>query len=63
GHVVLGGDTWKDENGHTQISIDHIIPAPDQRRSLGKAMKLYFFKTYLKQNPNQLSWVEYKDDD
>lgn len=62
GHVVLGGDTWKDENGHTQISIDHIIPTPDQRRSLGKAMKLYFFKTYLKQNPNQLSWVEYKDD-
>jgi pimeloyl-ACP methyl ester carboxylesterase len=62
-HVFLGGDTFKDEQGNTHISIDHIPEVPDNRRSLGKALKLYFFKTYLKQdNVNQLRWVEYKDD-
>jgi pimeloyl-ACP methyl ester carboxylesterase len=62
-HVVLGGDTFKDEQGNTHISIDHIPEVPDNRRSVGKALKLYFFKTYLKQdNVNQLCWVEYKDD-
>jgi pimeloyl-ACP methyl ester carboxylesterase len=62
-HVLLGGDTFKDEQGNTHISIDHIPEVPDNRRSLGKALKLYFFKTYLKQdNVNQLCWVEYKDD-
>ncbi len=61
-HVLLGGDTFKDEQGSTHISIDHIPEVPDNRRSAGKALKLYFFKTYLKQNVNQLCWVEYKDD-
>jgi pimeloyl-ACP methyl ester carboxylesterase len=62
-HVMLGGDTFKDEQGNTHISIDHIPEVPDNRRSLGKALKLYFFKTYLKQdNVNQLCRVEYKDD-
>jgi hypothetical protein len=59
-HVVLGGDMCKDEQGNTHISIDHIPEVPDNRRSLGKALKLYFFKTYLKQeNLNQLRWVDY----
>jgi hypothetical protein len=36
---------------------------PDNRRSLGKALKLYFFKTYLKQeNVNALCWAEFKED-
>ncbi len=62
-HVLLGGDTFKDEQGNTHISIDHIPEVPDNRRSVGKALKLYFFKTYLKQDSvNQLCWVEYKDD-
>lgn len=62
-HVLLGGDTYKDEQGNTHISIDHIPEVADNRRSVGKALKLYFFKTYLKQdNVNQLCWVEYKDD-
>jgi hypothetical protein len=30
---------------------------------LGKALKLYFFKTYLRrENVNQLCWIEYKAD-
>lgn len=61
-HVMLGGDTFKDEQGNTHISIDHIPETPDNRRSVGKALKLYFFKTYLKQNVNQLCWAEFKDD-
>ncbi len=62
-HVLLGGDTYKDEQGNTHISIDHIPEVPDNRRSVGKALKLYFFKTYLKQDSvNQLRWVEYKAD-
>ncbi len=62
-HVMLGGDVHKDDSGNTHISIDHIPEVPDNRRSLGKALKLYFFKTYLKHdNVNQLCWVELKDD-
>ncbi|MGH7495080.1 MAG: caspase family protein [bacterium] len=62
-HVLLGGDTYKDEQGNTHISIDHIPEVPDNRRSVGKALKLYFFKTYLKQDSvNQLRWLEYKAD-
>ena len=61
-HAVLGGDVWKDDNGRTQISIDHLPVAPDQRRSLTGSLKMYFFKTYLKQSVNQLRWVEYQAD-
>ncbi len=62
-HAMLGGDAYKDESGNTHISIDHIPDIPDNRRSLGGSLKLYFFKTYLKQeNVNQLRWVEYKAD-
>ena len=63
-HVFLGGDPYKDENGNTHITIDHIPDVPDNRRSLGGSLKLYFFKTYLKQESvNQLRWVEFKTDD
>ena len=62
-HVLLGGDTYKDDDGSTHISIDHIPEVADHRRSLGGSLKLYFFKTYLKQdNVNRLRWVEFKTD-
>jgi len=62
-HVLLGGDPYKDDDGNTHISIDHIPEVADRRRSLGGSLKLYFFKTYLKQdNVNLLRWVEYKAD-
>ncbi len=61
--ILLAGEFEKDDRGFTHISIDHIPEIKDNRRSLGKALKLYFFKTYLKRdNVNQLCWVEYKDD-
>jgi pimeloyl-ACP methyl ester carboxylesterase len=62
-HVLLGGDSYKDEAGNTHISIDRIPEVGDQRRSLGGSLKLYFFKTYLKQDSvNQLRWVEFRAD-
>ena len=62
-HILLTGDPWRDDEGRTHIIIDHIPEIPDNRRSLGKALKLYFFKTYLRrENVNRLCWVEYKDD-
>jgi pimeloyl-ACP methyl ester carboxylesterase len=62
-HVLLGGDPYKDDDGNTHISIDHIPEVADRRRSLGGSLKLYFFKTYLKQDDvNLLRWVDYKTD-
>jgi len=62
-HVLLGGDPYKDDDGNTHISIDHIPDVADHRRSLGGSLKLYFFKTYLRQdNINQLRWIEFNDD-
>jgi pimeloyl-ACP methyl ester carboxylesterase len=62
-HVLLCGDPYKDDDGNTHISIDRIPEVADQRRSLGGSLKLYFMKTYLKQdNVNQLRWVEFKTD-
>ena len=60
-HILFAGDT----DGSSYIDIDYIPDSsiPDNRRSLGKALKLYFFKTYLKQEDiNDLCWVEYKED-
>lgn len=62
-HAFLGGDPHKDENGVTHISVNHLPDIPDNRRSLGGALKLYFFKTYLRnENVNQLRWIDYAPD-
>ena len=58
--ILLTGDPSLDDAGRTHISINDIPEIPDNRRSLGRALKLYFFKTYLKQESvNQLCWIEY----
>ncbi|TWU10144.1 caspase family protein [Allorhodopirellula heiligendammensis] len=62
-HILLTGDPTKCEGGRTQIRISHLPNIPDNRRSLGGALKLYFFKTYLRRsNVNKICWVEYKSD-
>ena len=62
-HILLTGDPSRDDEGRTHISIREIPDIPDNRRSLGKALKLYFFKSWLKRdNVNRLCWVEYKED-
>ena len=61
--ILLTGDPSQDDAGRTHISISDIPDIPDNRRSVGKSLKLYFFKTYLKQeNVNQLCWIEYTAD-
>lgn len=62
-HVLLGGDAYQDDDGNSHVSIRR-LPAPAERsRSLGSALKLYFFKTYLKRaGVNQLRWVDYRSD-
>lgn len=63
-HILLAGEAEKDAEGRTLIHIDHIPDGiPDHRRSLLKAIKLYFFKTYLKKDDvNKLCWVEFRND-
>lgn len=61
--ILLTGDPSQDDAGRTHISISQIPVIPNERRSLGRALKLYFFKTYLRrENVNQLCWIEYKAD-
>jgi len=62
-HILLTGDPSRDDAGRTHIRVSHIPEIPDNRRSLGKALKLYFFKTYLRRdNVNRLCWIEYAAD-
>jgi pimeloyl-ACP methyl ester carboxylesterase len=62
--ILLAGDPERDAQGRTRVTIDRIPDGiPHQRRSLGKALKLYFFKTYLKRTDvDRLCWVEYRPD-
>ena len=62
-HVMLGGDAFKDADGTTHVSIDHLHEMSTNRRSLGGSLKLYFFKTYLRRaSVNQLRSVEFLPD-
>ena len=59
-HVLFAGDAYKDDAGKTQISISELPAAAISTRSLTGAIKMYFFKTYLKAgNVNLLRRVEY----
>ncbi|MDZ4700118.1 MAG: caspase family protein [Rhodothermales bacterium] len=58
---VLVGDSERTPDGAARIRIDEIPEATTNRRSLGKALKLYFFKAYLARdvaNINRLGWVK-----
>ena len=62
-HILLAGEPSLDNDGRAHINIDHVPDIPSNRRSLGKALKLYFLKTYLRRrNVNQLRWVEFMED-
>jgi len=62
-YILLTGDPSRDDEGRAHISISHIPQIPDNRRSVGQALKLYFFKTYLRrEHVNQFCWIEYNDD-
>ena len=58
--VRLGGDTYKQDDGSTIVSVDRLPDAPENTRSVLGSLKLYFFKTVLKdRNFNMLRWVDY----
>ncbi len=60
-HVLLAGQPARDDEGRTHVTIDHLHDLSVNRRSLGKSLKLYFFKTYLRRNNvNRLCWVDYR---
>ena len=62
-HILLTGDPSKNSDGKTRVLVSSIPEIPDNRRSLGRALKMYFFKTFLSQeNVNQLCWIEYNPD-
>lgn len=62
-HVFLGGDSAQDDEGCTHVTVDHLPDIGDQRRSLGGSLKLYFFKTWLRQSSvNQLRRLEFDPD-
>lgn len=59
-HVIPCGEVVR-EGDLTRIKINAIPDTPSDRRSLGGSLKLYFFKTYLKQTDlNRLRWIDYK---
>ncbi|MFM5892875.1 MAG: caspase family protein, partial [Novosphingobium sp.] len=57
-YLMPAGDFWQAEDGATEIEISH-VPAPlvDQR-SLGGALRMYFFKS-LGFNPNHLQLASF----
>ena len=62
--ILLAGEPEPADDGRIRVYIDRIPDGiPDDRRSLGKALKLYFFKTYLQRTDvDTLGWVEYSAD-
>jgi pimeloyl-ACP methyl ester carboxylesterase len=62
-HFLPVGQPSKDETGKLSVLIDHVPEVRDEnRRSLGKALKLCFFKFMKRKDIRQLRWVEYKED-
>lgn len=58
--VRLGGEAYKQDDGSTIVIVDSLPDAPENARSLLGSLKLYFFKTVLKErNFNMLRWVDY----
>jgi len=60
-NILLVGEPTKDEHGRTQVSIDHLPDISNNRKSVFKALKLYFFKCIGISNPNLLRWVDYSN--
>ena len=61
--VRMGGDSERQADGTTLIRVDRIPPPAGDTRSLLGALKLYFFKTVLRQaNVDLLRWADYGSD-
>lgn len=62
-HLMLVGNPSVNASGDVHVSINELPDILDNKRSLGKAIKLYFLRTWLKrESVNKLCWVEYLAD-
>jgi hypothetical protein len=62
-HVSLGGVASRQDDGSTLVSIHELPEDEMQGRSLGGALKMYFFKTVLRrENVNRLRWLSWGSD-
>jgi pimeloyl-ACP methyl ester carboxylesterase len=60
---LLAGESFQDDAGKTHIKVTDVPEPAISQRSLAKALKLYFFKTYLGFDKlNRLCWVEHLSD-
>ena len=62
-HFLIVGDSDPVADGQTTVRITDIPDVPGGSRSLGSALKLYFFSTYLDQSVDKLRWVDYSDEE
>ena len=59
GHVMLAGDFWRDDQGKTQVRIDHLPSEPVEQRGIGTALWMYLCKaTFNSDHVNRLRWAE-----
>ena len=62
-HLLLAGDTWKDDAGRTQLAIHQVPEDRSGSRSAFSAFKLYFFKTVCGfKHVNSLARFEFNQD-
>ncbi|MBV7255850.1 caspase family protein [Pacificimonas sp. WHA3] len=62
-HILLAGDSWVDEAGSACLEISEVHESLIDQRSLGSALKMYLFKTYLgKKDVNRLRAAEFRED-
>lgn len=62
-HLLLVGDSERLDDGSTRVRVDYVPEGAEEgRRSLGRALKLYLFRTYLGRDGTALRWVDFQDD-
>jgi hypothetical protein len=63
-HVLPCGHTTRTGEGHALLTLDHLPQTEADSRSVGRALKLYFFKTVLKrQHVDRLRWLDFSQPD
>ena len=60
-HIIPVGASVNDGQGNINVEINHLPESTEAKRSLVKAIKLYFVKTVMgKKNATKLQWVDYQ---
>ncbi len=62
-HIIPVGASTNDNHGNINIEIDRLPESTAAKRSLLKAVKLYFVKTIMgKKNATKLQWVDFQNE-